>query len=544
VLGFLTTLLAAAAPPAPFDVAVTLDDLPFAGGVAKTDSLRAAQVRIVEALRKHHAPATGFVVCSRVNEQATLDPYLRAKVPLENHSTAHKGIDALSPGDWVADVRGCSERLTTWAKAPPKYFRFPFLMTGATPERREVARKRLEELKLLVAPVSIDTSEWALAGPYVKALDAHDDATAKAIRAAYVEHVLRATAHFRAEGREVMGREVRQVLLLHANALAADALDALLSALEAQHARFIELPQALEDPVYAKPDQWAGKVGLSWLYRLGVDTREKWSWDAAETAALELRFAGATFPPEGLPLAKGQTLLELEPGLYVVRTELPLPHNAMVAEMADGTLLISGSTFTPEPMARLIEWLRARYGPRKLVAIDTHHHWDASAGNQAVTAAGGETWAADLTAKLLVSDEEPMRKGVLEMLADKPERAKPFETLHVQAPQHTFPLAQGKVFNFGGEEARVIFPGPAHARDTVAVWLPRRKALFGGCAVLAGERPGNLSDANVEAWPKAIATLQKLGAKWVVPGHGDRHDAALLDNTLTALKTVTVDGGR
>jgi metallo-beta-lactamase class B len=526
-----------------FDVAVTVDDLPFVGPVARGDSVPAAELRIVEALKKRHAPATGFVVCSRITAEATLDPWLRAQVPLSNHSTVHKPIDELPQREWESDVRGCAERIKSLAHAPPEYFRFPFLMTGVTKERREEALRRLHEWAMKHAPVSIDTSEWALVAPYVKAKDAGDETTAKAIREAYVEHVLRATRHYRAVGQEVAGHEVKQVLLLHANALAADTLEALLQALSGAGARFVSLGDALKDPVYAMPDQWVGKVGLSWLYRVVPQTRERWEWDASELTAMEQRFSGASFPAEGLRLERDQLLLELEPGLYVARTEQPLGHNAMVAQMADGALLIAGSTFTPAPMARLVDWLHARYGPAKVVAIDTHHHWDACAGNEAVVAAGGETWAADLTAQLIKSEEEPMRKGVLELFADRPEAQKPFTTLHVQPPQHTFPIAQGKTFKFGGEEARVIFPGPAHARDTVAVWLPRRRALFGGCMVVSTERPGNVADANLAEWPKAIEKLKKLEPKWVVPGHGDTYDASLLQNTIEAVKRVRPDAG-
>ncbi|MFT3841962.1 MAG: polysaccharide deacetylase family protein [Myxococcaceae bacterium] len=532
-------LIIAGQTPAGFDLAVTVDDLPFVGPTKRIEGPTQAELRIVEALKKHQVPATGFVVCSRITPDATLDPWLRAQVPLSNHSTAHKSIDELPPREWELDVRSCAEKVKSAAHVAPEYFRFPFLMTGATVERREAALKKLREWSLKPAPVSIDTSEWALVVPYVKALDGGDAATAKAIREAYVDHVVRATRHYRQVAQEVAGREVKQVLLLHANALAADTLDALLETLKLEHARFITLSEALTDPVYAQPDQWAGKVGLSWLYRVTARTRERWNWDAAELTALQLRFAGETFPKEGQPLGLDQTLFELEPGLYVLRTEQPLGHNAMVAQMEDGSVLIAGSTFTPQPMARLLDWVHARYGPVKVVAVDTHHHWDASAGNEAITKAGGETWAADLTAQLLKSQEEPMRKGVLEMLKDRPEAQKPFETLHVQAPQHTFPLEKGKTFKFGKEEAKVIFPGPAHAQDTVAVWLPKRKALFGGCMVVSSERPGNISDANLTEWPKAIEKLKKLQPKWVVPGHGDRYDPALLDNTLTAVKAVT-----
>src|SRR4051794_37175076 len=83
-----------------FDLAVTVDDLPYVGPVARTETPTQAELRIVEALKKHQTPVTGFVVCSRITPEASLDPWLRAQVPLSNHSTSHKAFDELAPRDW------------------------------------------------------------------------------------------------------------------------------------------------------------------------------------------------------------------------------------------------------------------------------------------------------------------------------------------------------------------------------------------------------------------------------------------------------------
>ena len=58
--------------------------------------------------------------------------------------------------------------------------------------------------------------------------------------------------HAREVGRERFGREVRHVLLLHANRLNADHLDRLLEILARDGARFVPLETALADPIYAE----------------------------------------------------------------------------------------------------------------------------------------------------------------------------------------------------------------------------------------------------------------------------------------------------
>ena len=79
-------------------------------------------------------------------------------------------------------------------------------------------------------------------------------------------------------------------------------------------------------------------------------------------------------------------------------------------------------------------------------------------------------------------------------------------------------------------DVQVIFPGAAHSPDNVVVWIPRLGVLFGGCMVRS-DTLGNLSDADVAAWPAAIARLRELPATIVIPGHGTRFDPALFDRT-------------
>jgi hypothetical protein len=65
----------------------------------------------------------------------------------------------------------------------------------------------------------------------------------------------------------VLGREVPQVLLLHANRLKADHLEALLDRTRARGYRFLRLDQVLEDPAYAREDRYLGRRGPSWIER-------------------------------------------------------------------------------------------------------------------------------------------------------------------------------------------------------------------------------------------------------------------------------------
>lgn len=272
-------------------LAVTLDDLPFVSGLGPGDSRPAATKRILAALNRHQAPATGFVVCGRINSNpGILELWLEAGCELANHSINHPHLDAVALPDWREEVCGCGETLSALTGRPVRWFRYPFLQMGQTAARRDSALALVEGCGHEIAHVSIDTGEWALVKPYVAALEAGDGELAREIGAAYVNHLLAATEHYRDLALARVGRDIGQVLLLHANALAADYLDTLLSALEARGWRFVSLEEALSDPVYRSPDDYAGPIGLSFLYRVAPAMDEAWAWDDAQVRAMRERF--------------------------------------------------------------------------------------------------------------------------------------------------------------------------------------------------------------------------------------------------------------
>ena len=275
-MGALLSILLVATP-----VAVTLDDLPFAGDVGPNDTKAAATARILAALKKHAAAPIGFVVCGREPKELLAQ---WKDATLGNHSTEHKSLNALTLDAWTKDLLACDAQL----KATPKYYRFPFLQEGKDPETRDAAAAVLKKNGYRNAQVSIDTSDWLLAGLYVDALKKEDKARAANIGRDYVMHVRLAAQRYRSRGQSKWRRNIAHVLLLHANALAADWLDALLAALKKDGFEFTTLDAALADPVYAEPEVYAGKIGLSWLYRITDTAAEQWKWDDAQTQKMSM----------------------------------------------------------------------------------------------------------------------------------------------------------------------------------------------------------------------------------------------------------------
>jgi metallo-beta-lactamase class B len=86
-------------------------------------------------------------------------------------------------------------------------------------------------------------------------------------------------------------------------------------------------------------------------------------------------------------------------------------------------------------------------------------------------------------------------------------------------------------------EAR--FVGPGHTVDTVIVWIPDVRLLFGGDLVRSASAGslGFTREADLENWPASIEALRREygEAALVVPGHGRPGGTELLDHTLELL---------
>jgi hypothetical protein len=72
--------------------------------------------------------------------------------------------------------------------------------------------------------------------------------------------------YFEGVTRNLFGRDIPQVLLLHDSELNTESLDALLSRIAQRGYKFVSLEEALADPAYSTTDKYIGP-GISWLNR-------------------------------------------------------------------------------------------------------------------------------------------------------------------------------------------------------------------------------------------------------------------------------------
>jgi len=273
-------------------VAVTFDDLPGMGSLAcQRAMVLDATHTLLAKVRAHDVPAIGFVnegrPCPDIVEQV-LGVWLDAGMNLGNHTATHPDLNDLTVAAYQDDIvngEPVTRRLLAEREGTLRYFRFPFLHAGDTSEKKAAIEVFLAERGYTIAPVTIDSDEWlfarAYALSYVRGVTANQQ---RRIEAAYIEWLETVVAHFETWSIDVLGYEIPQVLLLHANELNAATFDDIAGIFERRGYRFITLDEALDDPAYSQRDLYVGRYGNSWLHRWarGKGMEVRWEPDAPD----------------------------------------------------------------------------------------------------------------------------------------------------------------------------------------------------------------------------------------------------------------------
>ncbi|HUX79734.1 MAG TPA: alpha/beta fold hydrolase [Alphaproteobacteria bacterium] len=267
------------------EIAVTLDDLPGAQD-GSAENLREINERILEALKKYQAPAIGFVNEEKLYSKgqakekiAILQSWIDYGQPLGNHTYSHPFLSSSKLEEFEADVlKGAivSKKLMNDAGLEYIYFRHPYLDTGTTKEMRSSFEAFLKKEGYVIAPVTVDTDDWK----FNQQLFENPEDKEKIIQK-YLEHTKKKFAFYEKASKEIFGRIIRHIWILHVNLINSYAMEDLLKIVHEIGYDFITLDKALEDEAYSEPDNYYPPFGISWLYRWDF-TRGKvvdWSQD-------------------------------------------------------------------------------------------------------------------------------------------------------------------------------------------------------------------------------------------------------------------------
>ncbi len=260
-------------------IAFTIDDLPLNGAPIEIKELQNMTGKILSSLKKNQVPMVGFVNESllygrgETDERiAVLKMWTDAGVELGNHTFSHLGFKDASLAEYEDEfVRG--EAVTKKLLQPNgiRYFRHPFLQMGNTRELENSFETFIAERGCKIVPITMDTMDWMFLNAYAKGLKEKDKNFQKRVSEEYLKFVAAKIDASEANSTKLFGRNIKHILLLHANQLNADNFDALVKVYKAKGYQFITVEEALKDEVYRAPDKYAPTSDWlgHWAFSLG-----------------------------------------------------------------------------------------------------------------------------------------------------------------------------------------------------------------------------------------------------------------------------------
>lgn len=245
--------------PLPTRMAITVDDLPSHGPLPRGRSRAEVHRQLLDAFADHGVPAVrGYVIGQHAlddpDRRASLDLWLAAGHPLGNHTWSHPNMEEIGVDAYLADIdrnEAVLAELTGDASGHGwRSFRYPFLRQGFDAASSQRVRAHLAERGYQIAEVSVDFWDWDYQKPYVRCLEARNQQSIEALRRTYIDRAIEMLEWHKAAAIDAFGRPIAHVLLLHGGVFTAEMIEALLAAYEARGVVWIDLDEALADPVY------------------------------------------------------------------------------------------------------------------------------------------------------------------------------------------------------------------------------------------------------------------------------------------------------
>ena len=265
-------------------IAITFDDLIF---VPQDDltQMKTLTKKLLTTLKKNKVPTIGFVNEGKLNKPneieartAILKMWIDAGFELGNHTYSHLDMFKATAEEFQKDLLSgevVTKKLLANQGKQERYFRHPYLNTGATPEAKSAFDKIIADHHYTVAPVSVDNGDYIFASVYADALKKNDRAMMKRISEAYIPYMNSVLEFYEKQSKSLLGYELKQILLVHANTINADHFGEMIQMMKKRGYEFISLEEALRDKAYQLQDSYTGRYGTSWIQRWAMTNKHE-----------------------------------------------------------------------------------------------------------------------------------------------------------------------------------------------------------------------------------------------------------------------------
>lgn len=271
-------------------VCFSIDDLPTVTyGISDSAFHQGITDKLITSFRKYNIPAIGFVNEVNVYQDGNqgqpipfqlnlLNRWVEAGFELGNHTFSHPDYNSVALKEYTQDIlKGevITREILERNGRKLTYFRHPFLHTGNSKEKSDSLTMFLSENGYSIAPVTIDNNDYLFALAYHRANRKRDLNMMKQIMADYIIYMEQKLHYFERQAQRLFGRDIKQILLLHASLLNADAMDSLANMFQRNGYEFISMEKALSDNAYTTQITRYGNWGISWLDRWALSQGKK-----------------------------------------------------------------------------------------------------------------------------------------------------------------------------------------------------------------------------------------------------------------------------
>lgn len=236
------------------EIALTIDDLPFVGSTQnKPHKIKRENARfkkMLQALKQHNIPATGFVIAGTIEQGQwdLLQEFHDAGFVVANHTFNHLNLNRTHAQRYIDNIEKADARLEPLL-TNTKFFRYPYLATGRGQRKKQV-EDYLAAKNYIIAPVTIDSKDFQFNQslyriPY--SIRKYEKNLGR-FKARYLGYIWRQTLRAEKRAKKAGINNAKQILLLHANLVNSFFLDDIIQMYKNKGYTFISLKQALKAP--------------------------------------------------------------------------------------------------------------------------------------------------------------------------------------------------------------------------------------------------------------------------------------------------------
>lgn len=237
-------------PPVP-EIAISIDDAPMPSTrlfkcIDRTKAI-IAQLKAVD------SPAIGVFSLGKHAEELPqgleqLRLYGEAGHVIANHSYSHYQLSKVSSQVFIKDVQRAHQLLSSLPNFKP-FFRFPHLCEGKNATQREKVLKALDSMGYQEGYVTVSNYDFAINSLVNKAIRKGQSIDYEKLKQVYLAILWDCISFYDQLALQVLGRQVKHVLLLHANDLAAYYIGDLITFIRSKGWKVIPIQEAYQDPI-------------------------------------------------------------------------------------------------------------------------------------------------------------------------------------------------------------------------------------------------------------------------------------------------------